>query len=52
LRMTHHQPPRLPARDSIQAAPAALAEFTIAGVCSNVPTPARQAPHRSKAPSS
>jgi hypothetical protein len=27
---------RLPARDSIQAAPAALAEFTIAGACSNV----------------
>jgi hypothetical protein len=27
---------RLPAHDSIHAAPAALAEFTIAGTCSNV----------------
>jgi hypothetical protein len=36
--MTHHDR-RLPARDSVKAAPAALAEFTIAGACSNVPAP-------------
>ena len=42
----------LPSAPPKNRPPAALAEFTIAWACSNVPAPSRQTAHRSKAPSS